>query len=124
MVYSRTHTEELLSGLEFDPPSRSAASLDALPDAGDPKTFYKNGGDVREREEAAPGGGPIGQANRSSSLTPAEVPRYAEKRISEGCWLAQSTFFFQTQHGRYANGNPSDGIPTGYTRLGSPNYWG
>ncbi len=115
---------KLLSGLEFGPPSRSAASLDALPDAGDPKTFYDDGGDTREREEAARRGPSTGAASRAASMTAAEVPRYAEKRIAEGCWLAQSTFFFQTQHGRYANSSASDGIPTGFTRLGSPNYWG
>ena len=26
--------------------------------------------------------------------------------------------------GRYANGRPGDGIPTGFTIVGRPNYWG
>jgi hypothetical protein len=41
-----------------------------------------------------------------------------------GCYLADPDFFVQTQQGRYANGRPGDGIPTGYTIIGKPNYWG
>ncbi len=32
-------------------------------------------------------------------------------------------FFVQTQYGRLANSNPNDRIPTGYSRMGQPNYW-
>jgi murein DD-endopeptidase MepM/ murein hydrolase activator NlpD len=46
-----------------------------------------------------------------------------ETRIAEGCWRADPGFFFQTQHGPKANSNPGDGIPTGYTIVGKPNYW-
>ena len=43
--------------------------------------------------------------------------------IAEGCWRAAPSFFFQTQHGPTANSSPRDGIRTGYTIVGKPNYW-
>jgi hypothetical protein len=41
----------------------------------------------------------------------------------EGCWRADPDFFFQTQHGPRANSAPNDGIPTGWSIVGRPNYW-
>ncbi|MDP9475866.1 MAG: M23 family metallopeptidase [Actinomycetota bacterium] len=58
-----------------------------------------------------------------TSLAAASVPVYSEYQISEGCWKATSTFYFQTQHGYGANRSTSDGIPTGFTMVGLPNYW-
>jgi hypothetical protein len=52
------------------------------------------------------------------------MPRYREKEIGERCWRAKSPFFFQTQHGRYANKNRWEGRRPGWTRIGVPNYWG
>src|SRR5215207_1890883 len=105
--------EELLSTLRFEPPSRSVRSL-GLPDANAPEALYEAGDpelDALEREARE------------------EEPTFSaasgsETRIGEGCWRADPDFFVQTQQGRYANGNPNDGIPTGYARVGQPNYWG
>lgn len=47
---------------------------------------------------------------------------YGEKEIAEGCWRARSTFFFQTQHGMYAN-ERWGAERTGWTKMGMPNYW-
>ncbi|MDQ3791531.1 MAG: M23 family metallopeptidase, partial [Actinomycetota bacterium] len=46
-----------------------------------------------------------------------------ERRIKEGCWRASGGFYVQTQHGKYANRGAGDHIPTGYARVGRPNYW-
>jgi murein DD-endopeptidase MepM/ murein hydrolase activator NlpD len=77
-----------------------------------------------KRERAARGAAleeaPVG----ATTLSASGVPVYDEKRIREECWRAESTFFFQTQHGMYANGGSGDGIATGYTVVGRPNYWG
>ncbi|MDP9478538.1 MAG: M23 family metallopeptidase, partial [Actinomycetota bacterium] len=59
-----------------------------------------------------------------ASLAAASVPVYGEYQIAEGCWRATSTFYFQTQHGSGANKSADDGISTGFTKVGRPNYWG
>ena len=46
-----------------------------------------------------------------------------ETLIDEGCWQADPDFFFQTQYGSTANADPKDNIPTGWSIVGSPNYW-
>ena len=93
---------QLLSTLRFERPARSARSV-GLPDGGRPEAYYAEGkDDLTTREEAARRGttaagetAPSGQRTTSSG--------YGERKISEGCWLAPSGFYFQTQHGRYAN---------------------
>ncbi|HEV3477574.1 MAG TPA: hypothetical protein VG127_08840, partial [Rubrobacteraceae bacterium] len=92
---------KVLSSLRFDTSSRSVSSL-GLPDANAPGVLYALDDPVRERaaHEAA-----------------------VETRISEGCWRAGPRFFFQTQHGPRSNSNPGDGIPTGWSIVGKPNYW-
>ena len=57
-------------------------------------------------------------------MEPSEVPRYSEERIEEGCWRANSRFWLQTQHDAAANAARGDGIPTGFSIVGRPNYWG
>jgi Peptidase family M23 len=111
--------ERLLSSMRFYPPSRLVRSL-GLPDANAPEALYAPGGTERERaaHEAA--------AEEASEATfeAAALRRGREARIAEGCWRADPDFFFQTQHDLKANSNPDDGIPTGYTVVGKPNYWG
>ena len=109
---------ELLSRLHFYKPSRSVESL-GLPDGGAAATYYETGRKPDKRRESA-GSGPM----LDTSSLDGEVPVYPEMRIEEGCFLARSTFFFQTQHGPGANSNPDDNIRTGYSIVGRPNYWG
>jgi hypothetical protein len=56
-------------------------------------------------------------------LDPAEVPEEEEFRLSEGCFRADSRFFVQTQHGKFANSRFGPEL-TGWTFVGRPNYWG
>lgn len=109
---------ELLSDLRFYKPSRSVESL-GLPDGEAAATYYENSRVPTGRGE------PTGSRTMltTSSLN-GDVPVYSEKRIEEGCFLAHSTFFFQTQHGPGANSNPDDNIRTGNSIVGKPNYWG
>jgi hypothetical protein len=109
--------KELLSTLRFEPPSRPVTSL-GLPDANAPETLYKVGNaELAERERAAQ----EVAAQDEATFEAASLGR--EKRIAEGCWQADPDFFFQTQHGSRANANPNDGIRTGWTIVGKPNYW-
>jgi hypothetical protein len=56
-------------------------------------------------------------------LDPAEVPEEEEFQFDEGCFRADSRFFVQTQHGKFANSRwGSDS--TGWTVVGRPNFWG
>ena len=108
----------MLSDLRFDPPSRPVRSL-GLPDGGNARTYYRAGGEtLLEREGAAREEAQVGTAALSGS----GVPVYGEKEIAEGCWRARSTFFFQTQHGMYAN-ERWGAERTGWTKVGMPNYW-
>jgi murein DD-endopeptidase MepM/ murein hydrolase activator NlpD len=118
-----TEGEELLASLKFGPVSRSVESLNLL-DAGVPETFYaEDNQELIELERSA-------RAAARSKLSPEEaleaaaLPQFPESQIGEGCWRAASSFFVQTQHGRYANSRTGDDISTGYTILGRPNYWG
>lgn len=116
---------ELLKALRFDSPSRSVSSLD-VPAANAPEELYASGNpELLEREqearEDAPAGSPEVGARSISSRGGAS---YQERRIYEGCWLANSDFFFQTQHGKYANKGRYPGRRAGWTRIGKPNYWG
>jgi len=56
-------------------------------------------------------------------LDPAEVPEEGEFRLNEGCFRADSRFFVQTQHGKFANSSLGP-ERTGWTIVGRPNYWG
>ncbi|MCA1687544.1 MAG: M23 family metallopeptidase [Actinobacteria bacterium] len=108
----------LLSDLRFSHPSRSVGSL-GLPEGENPRTYYRAGDEeLIEQEEEAREDAQISTAALSGS----GVPVYGEKRIGEGCWLARSTFFFQTQHGVYAN-ERWGAERTGWTKIGKPNYW-
>jgi murein DD-endopeptidase MepM/ murein hydrolase activator NlpD len=112
---------KLLSSLRFDVPSRSVPSL-GLPDANAPEALYAPGGSERaERERAAHKA--AAEDAPEATTEAAAAAQTVETEIEEGCWSADSGFFFQTQHGTAANSRPGDGIPTGHTIVGRPNYW-
>jgi len=118
-----TDDRALLSSLRFAPPSREVASLD-LPAANSAEALYAPGD--------APGPRVLARAAKEESLAEGRAQDAAfgaastggERLMAGGCYLADPDFFVQTQQGRYANGRPGDGIPTGYTIVGRPNYWG
>ncbi len=123
--------EKLLSSLKFEKPSRSIDSL-GLKDGKKAESHYGKGNskpskrELEARRTAAAGatGVPSGSAFRAASLAASSVPVYGEAQIEEGCWRSASTFFYQTQHGYGANRSAYDGIPTGYSLIGRPNFWG
>lgn len=129
-VYSEAPGEEgldaddraLLRTLHFEQPSRPVSSL-ALPRANAPELLYPASG-----EEPAPAGRGWTSSNladeESSGTAKYSVSGTGETRIAEGCWRADPGFWVQVQHGRTANSNPDDNIPTGWTRIGAPNFWG
>jgi murein DD-endopeptidase MepM/ murein hydrolase activator NlpD len=119
---------ELLSTLHFQPPSRTVGALD-LPPADAAESYYvAEDQKLVGRELAAHGvateellettGEDFDAAARSGG---------GETRIAEGCWRADPGFFFQTQHGSYANVGwyPKRAARhRGWTKIGLPNYWG
>lgn len=118
--------KELLKGSRFDEPQRSIASLD-LPTVNSREALYPRGGpedDLIERPKADATNEEPATYTTQSTYTSSSVPRYREKRIYEGCWLANSRFWLQTQHDSKANSARGDGIPTGFSIVGRPNYWG
>ena len=128
--------EELLSSLRFERPSRSVASL-GLKDGKKSESHYGKGNSepskkereartkaAKEAPEGSASSGPTFMSMSYSSASAAAVPVYGEYQIAEGCWRATSTFYFQTQHGYGANRSAYDGITTGFTKVGRPNYWG
>jgi hypothetical protein len=130
-VYSERPGEEgldaderaLLSSLRFAKPARPVASLD-LPAANSAEALYAPGDApdptvvARAAKEESVAEEQLQDATFSASSTS------GERLIKEGCYLADPDFFVQTQQGRYANRRSGDGIPTGYTFVGRPNYWG
>jgi murein DD-endopeptidase MepM/ murein hydrolase activator NlpD len=106
--------EELLSDLHFFPPSRPVGSL-GLPDANAPEVLYASSGAKRAERERA--------FHETDTVEATKLSETGETRISEGCWRANPGFFFQTQHGPKANSASGDGIPTGWSVVGRPNYW-
>ncbi len=118
---------ELLSTLHFEPPSRTVGALD-LPPADAAESYY-----VAEDQAL------VGRELAARAVAAEEVPETTgedfdaarsgggETRIAEGCWRADPAFFFQTQHGSYANVGwyPKRAARhRGWTKIGLPNYWG
>lgn len=115
---------ELLSKLRFYPPSRPVESL-GLPDGDVASTYYGGDAGLVQKEEAAHEAATEETTGTFGVMSAGDrVPRYQEKKIYQGCYLAQSRFFLQTQHGPRANNRRGDGARTGYTSIGRPNYWG
>jgi hypothetical protein len=128
--------EGLLSSLRFDGPSRSIDSL-KLKDGKKAESHYGRGNSEPSKKElearraaasSATGDTHTKTASGSTvgtmALAASSVPVYGESQIEEGCWRSASTFFYQTQHGYGANRSAYDGIATGFTLIGRPNYWG
>ncbi len=119
-VYGKTFGSDdkvLLSTLRFAPPSRAVSSL-RLSDANSPETLYgARDPELAKRERTVHEATTEGEATFAASSLGEETP------IAEGCWQADPDFFFQTQFGSTANANPDDGIPTGWSIVGRPNYW-
>jgi hypothetical protein len=106
--------KELLSDLRFFPPSRPVGSL-GLSDANAPEVLYASSDAERAERERA--------THEATSFEATKLSRTGETQIAEGCWRANPGFFFQTQHGPKANSASDDGIPTGWSIVGKPNYW-
>lgn len=115
-VYGETldnSSRELLSSLRFYEPSRPVDSLNLEEASPDPQTPRQEA----RWEDAIED--PVTQEGTVSAMGSS-----GEKRIAEGCWRASPRFFIQTQHDSRANSRRGDGIRTGWTVAGRPNYWG
>jgi murein DD-endopeptidase MepM/ murein hydrolase activator NlpD len=127
-VFSRAPGEEgldaddrrLLRTLRFERPSEPIDSL-GLPRANAPEALYPaHGEEISTLDRGRmPSLGDV--ESRSLQYSASST---GEKRLAEGCWQANPAFWVQTQHGPRANANKADGIPTGWTRIGVPNFWG
>jgi len=116
----------LLAAVRFERPSRPVGAL-GLPGANSPEALYPSGAEAREIRLRRDGKAPAGSADPEESLFATRTTAKGgggEERIAEGCWRADPGFFVQTQHGYKANSPGGDGIPTGWTRIGLPNFWG
>ena len=124
--------KRLLSSLKFEKPSKSVGTL-GLKNGKKAESFYGKGNSEPSKSElearrtaaaeATTGAAPD-PAVRTAAISTAAVPTYGESQIEEGCWRSASTFFYQTQHGYGANRSSTDGIATGYSIIGRPNFWG
>jgi murein DD-endopeptidase MepM/ murein hydrolase activator NlpD len=111
--------KKLLLELDFRRPSPSARSAE-LPDANAPETLYATDDPQLVEQEQSAKAAARAQEEASELSTQAYTE---EVQLSEGCWRPASGFFFQTQHGKYAN-KRWGGAYTGWTIVGRPNYWG
>jgi hypothetical protein len=109
----------LLGTLSFERPSASAASL-RLPRANAPEALYPAGGEEPRLPDRGWRSSSVGDEPGSIEYSASST---GEKRLVGGCWQANPAFWVQVQHGPAANSNKGDGIPTGWTRIGVPNYY-
>ncbi len=121
--------KELLSDVRFEQPSRSVGSL-GLPKANSSEELYPSGAYARAVKRQEDGKVPADPTTAalddgpSTTATRTTAKAGGETRIAEGCWQADPRFYVQTQHGYGANGSSGDGIPTGWSAIGMPNFWG
>lgn len=120
--------KELLSDVRFEQPSRSVGSL-GLAGANSAEELYPSGAEARavkrQKDGKSPGestAAPEGESSVTASRATAKGG--GETRVAEGCWRADPRFYVQTQHGYGANSSGGDGIPTGWSMIGIPNFWG
>ena len=106
----------LLGTLRFERPSAPVASL-GLPRANSPEALYPPEGEEPRLQDRGWDSSSSGEAVYSASST-------GEKRLVGGCWQASPSFWVQTQNGPSSNSSSDDRIPTGWTRIGVPNFWG
>lgn len=105
----------LLSSVRFEPPERPVESLD-LPRANAPETLYASGASGPSR--------PQQRSPETSPDTDYEVTAQSgDTKIKEGCYRADPVYFFRLQFDDRANSNSGDGIHTGFSLVGMPNYW-
>ena len=129
-VYSEAPGEEgldaddrgLLRTLRFQRPTRSVASL-GIPPANAPEALYPDGGEAGTQSPHPDTSSPVASAETSGSVEFSSAAA-GERRLAGGCWQADPDFWVQVQHGPHANSDKKDGIPTGWTRIGVPNFWG
>ena len=122
-IYSKAPGEEglgaedrrLLRTVHFERPSASVASL-GLPRANAREALYPADGDEPKVQDRG--------WTPSSSAAEYSASATGERRLVGSCWRANPAFWVQTQHGPRANAGRGDGIPTGWTRIGVPNFWG
>ena len=102
-----------------------------LPKANSPEELYLSGAEAQAVQRQDDGKVTADLATRDSvdDVPPVTATRTTTKaggeaRITGGCWRADPGFFVQTQHGYGANASGGDGIPTGWTQIGNPNFWG
>lgn len=127
-------SRDLVSSLELSEPSQPLDSI-TLPEANAPDNLASPRLTELEQTALRVGRGVTTQprvtvvpmpaaAFEPTVLDPAAVPEEEEVEIAEGCFRADSTFFVQTQHGKYANSNDRLGTNSmGWTIIGRPNYW-
>jgi hypothetical protein len=120
--------KRVLSDVRFEQPSRSAGSLE-LPKANSPEELYPTAADARTVKSQKNGKtsgdvAMVSEAEPSVTATRTTAKGGGEARLAEGCWRADPRFYVQIQHGYGANGSAGDGIPTGWSRIGVPNFWG
>jgi hypothetical protein len=115
--------KELLLALRFEEPSRSVASL-GLPRANAPEALYPASGEEPDLLGRGWTSSTEAADEESSSTAEYSASGTGERRLAEGCWRAYPGFWVQVQHGRTANSSRKDNIPTGWTRIGVPNFWG
>ena len=115
-------SKELLSGVRFEPPSRSVSSLD-LPDANSPEALAAPADPGLVRGEEATHRAAT-EEEATAGISAASARGGGEKEIAEGCYQADPRFWVQTQHGKYANEDRWEGRRPGWTRIGLYNYWG
>jgi murein DD-endopeptidase MepM/ murein hydrolase activator NlpD len=117
-----TEGRSLLLSLEFGRPSRSVDSL-GLPDANAPESLRAEGDQQLVERERSAKAAAIAQSAEAQEANLEALAQTEEVQLKEGCWKAASWFFFQTQHGMYANQRWGTSY-TGWTQIGIPNYWG
>ena len=115
---------ELLAGLRFSPPSRSVSSL-GFPRANAHGALHEAGDESLVERERTARESVVIQEGPEATLQTSESSRAGggEVRINEGCWSADPRYYFQTQHGKYAN-KRWGARWTGWTIIGRPNFWG
>ena len=105
----------LLSSMRFEPLSRSIGSLD-LPRANAPGTLYASGASGPSRlQQRLP--------ETSFGTEPEMTAQAGDTKIKEGCYRADPGYFFRLQFDSRASANSGDGIHTGFSLVGMPNYW-
>lgn len=111
--------KRLLRDVDFNGSLQAARSVE-LPDANAPELLYAaDDPQLAEQKRSVKA-----EAQSQEAAPDLSAQEYtAEFQLAEGCWRPDSSFFFQTQHGAYANKRWGAAY-TGWTIVGRPDYWG